>query len=54
MILHQVHVFIEMKLPGTCSLLKESHKKRKNGTYFWGDTEWDLLFQKGKSRTPTF
>ena len=40
-----------MKLPGTCSLSKESHekKKKKNGTPFLG--EWDSYFLAG---TPTF
>ena len=58
-----------VKLAGTCSLLKESHekKKKKNGTPIFG--EWDsyflgsgtptfwlvlLLFIKRESRTPTF
>ena len=42
-----------MKLPGTCSLLKESHekktKKNKTGTHIFG--EWDSYFLAG---TPTF
>ena len=39
-----------MKLPGTCSLSKESHeKKKKNGTSILG--EWDSYFLAG---TPTF
>ena len=50
-----------MKLPGTCSLSKESHekKKKKMGLLFWGSgtpTFWLglLLFTKRESRTPTF
>ena len=43
-----------MKLAGTCSLLKESHEKKKkknkkNGTPIFG--EWDSYFLAG---TPTF
>ena len=41
-----------MKLPGTCSLSKESHekkKKKKNRTPIFG--EWDSYFLAG---TPTF
>ena len=39
-----------MKLPGTCSLSKESHeKKKKNGTPILG--EWDSYILAG---TPTF
>ena len=37
------------KLPGTCSLSKESHEKKKNGTPILG--EWDSYFLAG---TPTF
>ena len=38
-----------MKLLGTCSLLKETPEKKKNGTpIFW---EWDSYFLAG---TPTF
>ena len=58
LILHQV--FIEW-LPGTCSLLKESHEKQKKkwDSYFWGVGlllfGWDsYFFIKGESRTPTF
>ena len=50
-----------MKLAGTCSLLKESHekKKKKMGLLFLGSgtpTFWLglLLFIKRESRTPTF
>ena len=51
-----------MKLPGTCSISKESHKKKKKkkmGLLFRGSgtpTFWLglLLFTKRESRTPTF
>ena len=51
-----------MKLPGICSLLKESHEKKKKkymGLLFLGSgtpTFWLglLLFIKGESKTPTF
>ena len=52
-----------VKLPGTCSLLKESHekkkKKKKMGLLFLGSgtpTFWLglLLFIKRESQTPTF
>ena len=49
-----------MKLPGTCSLSKESYeKKKKMGLLFWGSgtpTFWLglLLFTKRESRTPTY
>ena len=48
-----------MKLAGTCSLLKESHEKKKMGLLFLGSgtpTFWLglLLFIKRESRTPTF
>ena len=50
-----------MKLPGTCSLSKESHEreKKKMGLLFCGSgtpTFWLglLLFTKRESRTPTF
>ena len=51
-----------MKIPGTCSLSKESHKKKKKkkmGLLLWGSgtpTFWLglLLFIKKESQTPTF
>ena len=48
-----------VKLAGTCSLLKESHGKKKMGLQFLGSgtpTFWLglLLFIKRESRTPTF
>ena len=71
LILHQVfiersywghaHYQRRMKLPGTCSISKESHKKKKKkmGLLFWGSgtpTFWLglLLFIKRESWTPTF
>ena len=70
LILHQVfiewsyqghaHYQRRMKLLGTCSISKESHKKKKKmGLLFWGSgtpTFWLglLLFTKRESRTPTF
>ena len=46
-----------MKLPGTCSLLKESHNKKIGLLFLRGGTPtfWLglLLFIKRKSRTPT-
>ena len=48
-----------MKLPWTCSLLKESHEKEKWDSCFWGVGLKPfllglLLFIKEESRTPTF
>ena len=48
-----------MKLQGICSLLKESHEKKKMGLLFLGNgtpTFWLglLHFIKGESQTPTF